>query len=344
MSTLPKNKHAIVLLLSLLITLFFSLPSLSGLRAEINDPTIEARAMQRFLLSLVAGYLLVVPLFYLNLLGKPYLRLWISSGWVRMVVISLANAVLLVILTRLSVVLQETLVSDLLWIGRLRRVYLFRNIIILGIVLLTVYIVELFQRSQRMYLENAQLREENVKTQLAVLKAQINPHFLFNSLNSLAAVIRTDREESLRFVQKLSEVFRYSLQSKQQDLTSVREELQFLKAYLFMLSKRFGDKLVVNLRVDEAVYERKIPLLALQTLVENAVKHNVITTARPLTVTISSTDTSLVVSNNLQEKRRTEESHGIGLANLNKRYQLIANHSVTITKTDTKFEVVLPLI
>ncbi len=240
--------------------------------------------------------------------------------------------------------LQEALISDLPWIGRLRRVYLFRNVIILGIVLLTVYIVELFQRSQRMSLENAQLREENVRAQLAVLKAQINPHFLFNSLNSLAAVIRSDREESLRFVQKLSEVFRYILQGKQQDLTSVRAELQFLEAYLFMLKKRFGDKLLVELQVDQAVYGRKIPLLALQTLVENAVKHNVITTARPLTVTIKSTNTSLVVKNNLQQKPRTEDSYGIGLANLSKRYQLIAQQSVTITKTDTSFEVTLPLI
>ena len=344
MLAFPRNKHIIILLLSLLITLFFSLPSLAPLRLEANDPAVETQVIQRFFYLLMMGYLLVVPLFYVNLPGKLYLRSWVSSRLTRFIIIGLVNVILLIVLTRLSVALQEALLRDLPWIGRLRGVYLFRSIIILGIVLLTVHLLELFQRSQRTSLENARLREENVKTQLAVLKAQINPHFLFNSLNSLAAVIRTDREESLRFVQKLSEVFRYILRGKQQDLASVREEMQFLEAYLFMLNKRFGDKLVVDVRVDKAAYERKVPLLALQTLVENAVKHNVITSARPLTVTMVSTPSSLVVSNNLQEKSPTEESYGIGLVNLSKRYQLLAQRSIDITKTDARFEVALPLI
>ena len=339
-----QNRHTIVLLLSLLITLFFSLPSLVSLRSEVGPLEVETQAFSRFFFSLATGSLLVTPLFYVNLLGKPHLHSWVASGFARFVMMALTNLILLIGLTRLNLLLYEAWFDDLLWIGRWRGMYLFRNIIILSIVLLTVYIVELFQQSQRVYLENARLREENVTTQLAALQAQINPHFLFNSLNSLAAIIRTDREESLRFVQRLSEVFRYILRGKQQDLATVRQEIQFLEAYLFMLEKRFGDKLLVVLSVDRAVYERKIPLLALQMLVENAVKHNVITTARPLTVTVASSGSSLTVSNNLQEKRCTEESYGIGLANLDKRYQLVARQSIVIHKTSTTFEVALPLL
>ncbi len=344
MTLFPQNKHKVVLLLSLLITLFFSLPSLALLRFEVGNSAVETQAVQRFFVSLAVGYFIVVPLFYTNLIGKPYLRSHISVGWIRIVIMVLVNTMLIIALTRISVLLQEATTGGLPWMGRARRVYFFRNVIILGIVLLTVYIVELFQRSQRMFSENAQLREENVRTQLAVLRAQINPHFLFNSLNSLAAVIRTDREESLRFVQKLSEVFRYILRGRQQDLTTVKQELQFLEAYTFMLQKRFGDKLLVALAIERSVYERKIPLLALQILVENAVKHNVITTSRPLTVTISSDESSLSVSNNLQVKRHTEESYGIGLANLNKRYHILSQMTIAIDKSDTKFEVVIPLL
>lgn len=126
MPFLLKNKHTVILLLSLLITLFFSLPSLASLRS-IDRVEVETWALQRFFLSLVTGYLLVVPLFYTNSLGKPHLRSRITTRWVRLVIIVIVNLVLVVTLTRLGVLLQEATLHDLPWIGRLRRVYLFRN-------------------------------------------------------------------------------------------------------------------------------------------------------------------------------------------------------------------------
>ena len=308
-----------------------------------NTP-VETIALERFFSLLVINYVLVVPLFYVNLLGKSWLRTIAASSLIRLLIISVINLLLLIVLTRITIALQSYWLSSLVWIERLQGLYLFRNFIILSIVLLTVYIIELFQRSQRMYRENIQLREENTKTQLGALKAQLNPHFLFNALNTLTAVIRTDQEESLQFVQKLSEVFRYILQSNQQDLTTVGKELQFLEAYLFMLQKRFGHKLLTQLQVNEQVHHYRIPPLALQILVENAVKHNTITAADPLTITIMSTDTTLIVSNNRQAKRALEEHYGIGLANLNQRYQLIVQQSISVTKSSTKFTVTLPLL
>ena len=344
MNYVPQNQHARVLLLSLLITLFFSLPSLATLGIETNEDNAAAIALQRFLILLVLNYLLVVPLFYANLLGRPLLRATIPSSVARFFLIGISNIILIMVLTRTTIAIQQRWLAEVTWIGQLRGVYLFRNLIILGIVLLTVYIIELFQRSQRMYVENARLREENIETQLAVLKAQINPHFLFNSLNSLSALIRTDRDESLQFVQRLSEVFRYSLQHGRQNLVTVQEELQGLDAYFFMLKKRFGNKIDLRLQVDEAAYRRYLPPLALQVLVENAVKHNVITTACPLVITIASVNQALLVTNNRHDKRTAEESYGIGLANLNQRYQLIARQTVLINKDEDTFSVTLPLL
>ncbi len=344
MPSLPHNKHLRILLLSLLISLFFSLPNLATLRFDGVNPVSETYALKRFFFAIVVGYISVVPLFYANLLGRQYLRTLVASRLIRLILVGIGNAGLIIILTGLGLALQKVWLDHWPLIGRVRRVYVFRNLIILGIVLLTVYIIELFQQAQQMQLVNAQLIEENAKAQLSVLKAQINPHFLFNSLNSLAAVIRTDRDESLLFVQKLSEVFRYLLRTGQNDIVTVGHELQFLDAYLFMLEKRFGNKLLVVYQLPETTYHRKIPFLALQPLIENAIKHNVISTARPLTVTIAATSTTLIVSNNIQPKRQVSESHGIGLTNLEKRYRIIGERSISIERSDHTFKVTLPLL
>ena len=344
MPYVPQNRHVMVLLLSLLITLFFSLPSLVTMRSDIRGSSTIEIVLPRFLTLLALNFLLVVPLFYANLLGKPALRAKVRYPPVRILMVGAANMVFVILLTGVTLLIQQQWLAEVAWMGRFRGVYLFRNFVILSIVLLTVYIIELFQRSQRMSAENVRLQEENTMTQLVALKAQIHPHFLFNSLNSLASVIRTDRDESLQFVQCLSDVFRYNLRSNQQDLVSVAEELRGLDAYFFMLKARFGMALRLQLRVEEAAYHRKIPPLALQVLVENAVKHNVIMTTHPLTIAIASVGLALRVSNGRQEKKSLEESSGIGLANLNRRYQLIARRSIAITRDQATFTVTLPLL
>lgn len=214
-----------------------------------------------------------------------------------------------------------------------------------GLSILVLYLMDVLARARRAERENWQLREEQMQSQLAYLKAQMNPHFLFNALNSLSATIRgEDKEEALSFVDKLSQVFRFSLQENERDLIPLEEELNLVKAYLFLLQKRFGEKLQIKIVLPPSVLQTQVPPLALQLLVENAVKHNIVAKKKPLRLVIQVKEDYLQVSNNYQPKQQKEESFGIGLSNLKKRYQLIAKKDLIIVQEEGDFIVNLPLI
>lgn len=214
-----------------------------------------------------------------------------------------------------------------------------------GLSILVLYLIAVLGRARRAERENWQLREEQMQSQLAYLKAQMNPHFLFNALNSLSATIRSgDKEEALSFVDKLSQVFRFSLQDNERDVIPLEEELNLVKAYLFLLQKRFGEKLQIKIDLPPTVLQTQIPPMALQLLVENAIKHNIVAKKKPLRLVIQVKENYLQVSNNYQPKLQKEEGFGIGLANLKKRYQLIAKKDLIILQEEGTFMVNLPLI
>ena len=167
-----------------------------------------------------------------------------------------------------------------------------------------------------------------------MLKSQIDPHFLFNALNSLTGLIRTNSREAIRFVNSLSETFRYTLDNQKQKAVTLREELRFLDSYLFMMKARFGDALRVKTEVKDVHLDKKLPQFALQLLVENAVKHNLVSRSKPLNVSIVSNDQMLIVQNDLQLKTQVTKRYGIGLANLSKRYDLIAGDNIEIERNE----------
>lgn len=192
--------------------------------------------------------------------------------------------------------------------------------------------------------ENEQLKTENLLVQLTSLKNQLNPHFLFNSLNTLSWLINEDKEKSQQYLQKLSQVLRYSLSMQEQSLVSLKEELMLIDSYIFLLQMRFGDNLVVEKNIEE-VSEFKIPPLSLQLLIENAIKHNVISKASPLNIMIdaSKNNQRLTVKNSLNLKQNSE-GIGIGLVNLSERFKILANKEIEIERNEKEFKVILPLI
>ena len=208
--------------------------------------------------------------------------------------------------------------------------------------MLVAYVIDLLENLRHEKIKTLTLQHQNVETELAALKAQIDPHFFFNSLNSLNVLIRENTKEALAFVDHLSQSFRYILENKEQKLVTVREELAFLESYLFMMEKRFASGLVVNIRIADDLCARRIPQFALQLLVENAVKHNQVSARHPLTIDIYGEPEHIVVKNNLQ-KKQSAKGYGIGLANLSKRYQLIYNTEITVRTGPTHFEVKLPI-
>ncbi len=176
------------------------------------------------------------------------------------------------------------------------------------------------------------------------LKNQLDPHFLFNSLNVLTSLIEEDPDQAQKFTTSLSKVYRYVLEQKNKDLVTVDEELQFAKTYIRLLKMRFEDSIVFDIIEKCSSPEAKIVPLSLQLLLENAVKHNVVTSARPLHIKVYEEDGSLVIHNNLQEKQVVKKSSGVGLRNIQQRYKILSDKEVQITKTPKDFKITLPML
>lgn len=191
-------------------------------------------------------------------------------------------------------------------------------------------------------IDSEKLQKEGMAAKYESLKNQVNPHFLFNSLNALTNLVYEDQDKAAKFIKQLSQVYRYVLDTRDKEVVSLEEENNFLKAYLFLQQIRFGDKLKLDVSIDNV--KTKLPPLVLQMLIENAIKHNVIAEDNPLTIHVYSDGEYLVVENNLQRKQvMAEESPGIGLDNICKRYEFLTDKEVQIQQTD-KFIVKLPLI
>lgn len=192
--------------------------------------------------------------------------------------------------------------------------------------------------------ETEQLKRESLRAELNALKTQVNPHFLFNNLNTLSSVIPEDPKLAVDFVQQLSKVYRHILEVKDEQSILLKEELDVLRAYAFLLQTRFGDKLSVTINVPEDRMKKRIVPLSLQLLMENAIKHNIVSSDKPLRIDVFAENGCLVVSNNLQKKNQLTESTGIGLDNIRNRYKLLGNGTVKVTEDGATFTVSIPLI
>jgi len=204
-------------------------------------------------------------------------------------------------------------------------------------------------RSQLIELEHSKvklivLQKENLTAELVSLKQQIDPHFLFNSLSTLITLIEESTTAAQDFVQELANVYRYVLQIKDKDLIEVRKELDFVESYNFLLAHRFRENLTIKLDIEEKYLNRLIIPAAIQMLVENCVKHNEISSDKPLWVLISCDDNYLTVINNFQAKVSKEVSEQIGLENLRKRISYYTDENLQVSETETEFMVKVPLI
>ena len=198
-------------------------------------------------------------------------------------------------------------------------------------------------------IEKEQLERANMQSQLESLRNQVNPHFLFNSLNTLVNIIPEQPDNAVRFVQKLSKVYRYILEMRDANTTPLSTELEFLNAYVFLLKERFGENLIVVINIstaDKSITDREIVPLALQILFENAIKHNIISAAKPLMIEVFTEKNGerLIVKNNLQRKNQVQEGTGVGLENIKNRYKLISSKDVEVIVSTTSFMVSLPLL
>ena len=205
-----------------------------------------------------------------------------------------------------------------------------------------VYVLN--SKQQAVVMENERLKNENLTTRNNMLVGQLNPHFFFNSLNSLAMLVREKHDEkALTYIDQLSYTFRYIIQNGQSTLMTLDEELKFVEAYSYLFKIRYADKLFFDIDIEEKYRTWTLPALSLQPLIGNAVKHNTITRSKPFHISIRTENGWLVVANPKVPKLEPEPSTGIGLENLRNRWHLITGRDIEIIDTDKEFVVRMPL-
>ena len=227
--------------------------------------------------------------------------------------------------------------------ARFIRNGLMRDFSFMVVVMLVTKLLQTLYERNNIRVENEALRAENITTHYEALKSQLDPHFMFNSLNTLQSLIGTDAAKAQSYVQELSQVLRSTLQNK--EVVTLEQELQGVHAYCNLMQIRYGDNLRFVFQIEPHYLQYMVLPLSVQGLVENAIKHNVISGKQPLQVSIVTTDDGLLkVSNPIQHKIMEEADNGIGLANLAERYRLKWNVEVRVMDDEKFFEVSLPLI
>jgi len=214
-------------------------------------------------------------------------------------------------------------------------------VILLNVIHLTEYALRKWRENAT---RAANLEKEKSQVQFDNLKNQLNPHFLFNSLTSLDSLIQEKPELARQFLQQLSKVFRYLLQHQERGLVPLETELDFVKNYLFLLKTRFEGSLQIDLVIDNEALDKQITPVTLQILIENAIKHNIVSVRHPLKITIKTEADVLLASNPIQLKKQVESSNNQGLNNLKALYSFLSEKPIEISNTGDTFTVKVPLL
>ncbi len=226
---------------------------------------------------------------------------------------------------------------------RIRMAYVFS----LAVSLFFYYFVER-ERSkknlQRELVRSTTIQKETLQAQLESLKQQVNPHFLFNSLNVLGSLIDHDANRAELFTRRLSKLYRSFLKHGEHQLITLRQELSVAESYVYLLETRFGNAVIFRFNIDEKLMNHQLPPGAIQMLLENAIKHNGSTRRKPLIIEINSKGEQLIIKNNLQARKEKIQSTGTGLKNIKSRYQFLSSREIKLEKTQNEFIVYLPLL
>lgn len=256
------------------------------------------------------------------------------------VVITLLGLFLLRLITHMSIrdISFNEFVAEQSW-----KYYSFGLWITLSIVIV-FHIIYFYNKYQQTKIKEQKVIAGTASAKFDALKNQLDPHFLFNSLNVLTSLIEENPDNALTFTTALSKVYRYVLEQKNKDLVTVDEELDFARTYMSLLKMRFEDSIIFEIPERANNPESKVVPLSLQLLLENAVKHNMVTSNKPLRIKIYESGDNLVVENNLQPKQIVKKSSGVGLANITQRYQILTNKKVIINQEANSFAVAIPML
>ena len=306
----------------------------------INDFILEFAIYQLY--AFLLGFSNIVYFKYLEEIK------WQEGSMLKRIVVGLTGAVLITIvglfIIRLasSVFLKGNSLSDYLNNERIENYYF--GIWATLTVVIVFHIIYFYNKYQKTKVKESQIVAKNQTAKFESLKNQLDPHFLFNSLNVLTSLIGENPGQAEKFTTKLSKVYRYVLEQKDKDLISLDEELKFAKSYMQLLQMRFEEAIEYNVTDAASDPELKIVPLSLQLLLENAVKHNVITSDQPLKINIYEEGGYLVIENTVNPKESLGKSTKVGLQNIQQRYELVSSNKVSIENNNKIFKVKLPLL
>ncbi|MEO1414823.1 MAG: histidine kinase [Bacteroidota bacterium] len=216
-------------------------------------------------------------------------------------------------------------------------------LIVHPILLLFARFIKLNFQQQQLLLEKEQAKQSALQHQLEALRTQINPHFLFNALNSLTVLIRKKSDRAIPFVHQLSWLLRATLHRSDEDLITIQNELEYLESYTFLQKERFAEKFRVDVQIPEKWKKELIPSFSLQMLAENAIKHNIVSSEYPLLIEIYPEGEYLIIRNQIKKRRDASEGTGIGLFNLSIRFKLLKKRDIQISQDKNHFIVKLPI-
>lgn len=220
---------------------------------------------------------------------------------------------------------------------------IFRGILLNSLYFFILYHLHVLNQKQKNSIEIIQLKQIQLEANLSSMKEQLSPHFLFNTLNTLSTL--TQEEKVKDYVSELAQVYRYVLLLEKKNIVSLKEELDFIQSYLFIIKSRLENAIDINIQVDKDLLNTLLPPLTLQLLIENAIKHNIASISKPLKIYLYNTSKDyLIIANDLQPKLSTQYSTGIGLNNVAQRYKLLFDRDILIEKSDITFTIKLPVI
>ncbi len=324
--------NKIIWLGSIIVAALISLPKFAGIRSNLYEA----------LITFVLFFLFTLLVWYYNILTLPsyppgagdniFLIKRLIKGWlfelISMFVLVCGQQFLLPHLDFGSNVLMLEVKGILLYL----TFFMFINFFYQSYL------------NQQMGVELERAKSENLLAQFELLKQQVNPHFLFNSLNTLKYMVETNDKQAVNFILKLSDIYRFTLESRKMDLIGLSDELKILDAYMYLLKARFEEGIDLLVNINQKHYSSFIPPFTLQLLMENCIKHNIVSLEYPLHIALYSEEDFIIVENKLQPKKITELSTGLGLQNINNRYIQFLNKKIEVLSSDTLFTIKLPVI
>lgn len=337
-----KNKTQIIIFGALAVTILMHFQRVIMVLVDSKDfaatigLTIEALILRMLIFFVYACLLLSF-----NIIWKDQWRAPSLGHKALNIAVNLGLFILAVIIITLSVV---SFLSGPLENRQVFAVIMTDFLIAHPILLLLARYINLNFQQQQTLLEKEQAKQSALQHQLEALRSQINPHFLFNALNSLTVLIRNKSDRALPFVDQLSWLLRATLLRSEDDFITIQNELEYLNSYIFLQKERFGEKFKVDVQIPENWKKELIPSFSLQLLAENAIKHNVVSTNKPLVLEIYPNGEYLIIRNQIHKRRDATEGTGLGLLNLSVRFKLLKKRDIQINQDSTYFTVKLPIL